>query len=467
MRRWQGENRALAFESQILNLNPSPAGTSTADSAGGSFRATCKNVFGTNQHYTPPASLTDGSDYTDYACVNLSNTQKWTRYFFKLAVARKFGTGGNSGEGVWVTSNLNAAGHVPEGMVLVAKELWPSTANGNAVDEFPESTVGVCRLRNAGYAVMFPGVMDAGEALPDRMLHSCRYDYAIDKYEPYLASIALTNEPFLATNHASCNLDGGTFVNQNATCLKSLTTNTNNTSNGVLISAKNHATAAISTPAQASWYGLKKGCENRNSNSIMTGFIETHPIVRSRMATGVEWVTAALETPDTTNGAGTYCNIAGSTIANGSSNGKCTSRFGTLNQIGNISESTDEVSFDRAEVQRFYGTSAVSSPFGTSAPFPATGVSQQNVSSWNYLSGFAQTFGGANGDHFSTYWINDFTNPANGGSFTTGVGWNASSRGGSTGGLPGWTGVAAGRFSFRSNYSPLVQMSTRCSITMP
>jgi formylglycine-generating enzyme required for sulfatase activity len=432
----------------VLSLQASATGTSTASSVAGSARATCKNIFGTGNHYSPPASLADGTDYTDYACLQLSALPKWAKVFFRLGVASANTSGTPSG---FILSNVNAAGHVPEGMVLVARELWPSATNGNAVDEYPESTVLPCVMQTSGYpSYDYSGSADTAH----KQLHNCRYDFAIDKYEAYTASGSYNANEFSTA---------GKVANTDWIAANNQATNSNNTTNAVLKSAKNHAEALTKLPTvYQSWYAFKKACENRTSDASMTGFVgSNNALVKPRLPTGTEWTLSALETPDLAAGDNTFCHINynPSSASAGSSWGKCMSRFGTLDQIGNVWEYTDEVTFDKSNFMRFYGTTQNSQPLGSQTLPTIDGW----YNTWNYMNGFISSINGSSlGDFFASLQTQT-TAPAHGG--WSGAGWSAV-RGG------GWNfDIAAGRFALGITNSPVDQyddrIGGRCAITAP
>jgi hypothetical protein len=175
----------------------------------------------------------------------LSTFQKWDKLFFKLAAGTSFSAGSKDQPSTWVTSNITAAGHVPEGMALVAQELWQNFANGNAVDEFPESTVKRCQLRSSIDSDNMGRTLSGANPADAKALHNCRYDYAIDKCEVYNSGGSLDENPFLGINDGStgCNLGSLAFRGTFATCLEGLTTKLNNTTSIVLKSAKNNQSA--------------------------------------------------------------------------------------------------------------------------------------------------------------------------------------------------------------------------------
>ena len=134
------------------------------------------------------------------------------------------------------------------------------------------------------------------------------------------------------------------------------------------------------------------------------------------------------------------------------------SRFGTMDQIGNVTEATDDLTYDKSNFMRFYGTTQNTQPFGAQSLTSSDGW----YSTWNYIQGFISAIGGsASGDHFN--WSNtNAVSPANGG--TSGSGW-AAARGGY------WDqGAAAGRFSLMLHRSPSSVgggYGARCAIAAP
>ena len=133
-------------------------------------------------------------------------------------------------------------------------------------------------------------------------------------------------------------------------------------------------------------------------------------------------------------------------------------RFGTLDQIGNVWEWTDDLTYDKSNFMRFYGTAQNAQPYGAQSLPTADGW----YSTWNYIRGFISATGGSgSGDYF--WWPGtNSTSPANGGA--SGSGW-AAFRGGAW-----YGGVGAGRFALFLDFSPSnvnTFLGGRCALSSP
>lgn len=203
----------------------------------------------------------------------------WTKLYFLVST---------TSEGITTRSEMGYWAKVPPGMVFVAKEDWPVEFTGHNY-----------RGHNEG---------DSGP-----------FDYAIDKYETYLASGSLSSSSYP------------------------------NYDTGVLMSA-----AGQSTLVAARWYAKKQGCENRTTVAPHSSFagntilartnLTENPRERFHMVTDTEWFIGAYGTPD--SGGSGNCNIddrnGGSPFLSGSTETvNCISRYGVRDMIGNTKEWTD------------------------------------------------------------------------------------------------------------------------------
>jgi hypothetical protein len=457
--KWDGEVFNADTHTQTIDYNPSGFGNSEINN-------TCQNVFGTGLHYAPPVFQSPHSatspQYSDYFCYNMSSLPKYAKRFFRLAVAKKTTHGVPS---QWVLSQTQAAGNVPKGMVLVAKELWPNTENGSVVNEYP-AWLPECGRSNEGAPTLDFDLTAAGTSTRAR-LHNCRYDFAIDKFEPFAVSGTADNtNRFKPSSEVGCDFTGanlnGASSGQNATCLQGASSSVNNTTTTILDAPLNHADALTKTITSLSWYANKKACENRKTLASFTGansgYLGANVLVQPRMATGVEWIVASAETPDTATGNDDFCRIhtSNTTFISQGSMPKCVSKFGMYDAIGNTFEYTDEISFDKVNFERFYGTPFVYNVLGA-VSFPAIGW----ITGFNYISGFPTSTNTTPNDldYFNAFTTTPTTSPANGG--TSGVGW-AIARGGGVS-----NGTQSGRFFMFTGISPHNTRGTRCSIALP
>lgn len=256
----------------------------------------------------------------------------WGKRHFRFFIKK---TSGSS-----FLSKVFTVGHVPKGMVLVAKESWPAeyTASNDA-------------SHYDGHSVREP------------------FDFAIDKYE-------------------------ATDVTVGSKDLASYTFNSANTDPLKLVSQAGTLPAATSY----SWYAFKQGCENRTKDSAFaTGFVDDSQVRRSfHLATDLEWFVASTGTPDLSGAP--YCNSDGALSQplnpGDPQSSLCLSDSGARDLIGNLLEWTDgRWTWDSvtSSITReiFHGTQAVIS---SSIVGPNGGAklksSEKYVGGWNALLAF-------------------------------------------------------------------------------
>ncbi|MEN9826351.1 MAG: hypothetical protein RI953_2096 [Pseudomonadota bacterium] len=243
-------------------------------------------------------------------------------------------------------------GHVPPGMVLVAKESWPA--------EYQTST-------NASH---YDGHSLGGGAYGP-------FDYAIDKYE-VSPSVPLSNT------------DNNT--------VRALSTYTFNAA----VSAPNNF-QLVSKPnvaawEEGSWFAFKQGCENRKSDAATSTFVGTGVRRNPHLATDLEWFVASAGTPD--KAGSTNCNIDGSStsvlLPGDIKTASCLSDSGARDMIGNLMEWTDGLwsrSGTNPTRTTFYG--ATGSTVNGNIPAPNNGSAISNsetyIAGWDPLFAFFNT----------------------------------------------------------------------------
>lgn len=344
---------------------------------------------------------------------DLTGTSVWSKRYFRLYIEKA---------NIEHLSPRMTAGHVPSGMVLVAKEDWPAEYTiSNNPNHYDGNAV------SGGYGP---------------------FDYAIDKFEASLASgTGDTNSASLSSYIFEAPTSGSSSLK--------------------LLSQADGTTDALSSH---DWYAFKQGCENRSAD--WANFVTAGNIRRKiHLATDLEWFVAS---SGTTDKAGTpYCNIDGSSTAplkpGNSNSALCISKYGARDMIGNLLEWTDGLWSNTSGLTRVTFNGAASPLIDSAMPLPNGGASiktqEKFVTGWNNFLAFVQTVGTTASPQFNS---DQYTHIASGASDI------ASLRGGSYKNSGGGAG-AAGRFTLWLSYnafyaSGLNSMSFiggRCALVAP
>jgi hypothetical protein len=286
--------------------------------------------------YSPDPRVTT----TGYACMNLGTLPQWSKRFYKLAIANK-DVNGNYGQ--WIFSSTKAAGRVPPGMVMIAREDWPNVSGTENYTGFP-----VC---HAAVLNKYPQL-----TLPSHVMINtgCRYDFAIDKYIPYLDSGAIKT-----TYSSELNMYSDLTakdINQTAT----------------LWSAQNRYLTTTN------FFGNKRGCDLRTS-SLGINYTDISPIAfrRSRMLTPVEYRLGRYGTPISTGN--NYCRVDslnGAMLVQTGIQPSCISRFGVYDMVGAKvfadMVNTPAGSRTNTDWRQFHGTAHSTNIQTQTAAIPAT-----------------------------------------------------------------------------------------------
>ncbi len=329
--------------------------------------------------YSPDPRVTT----TGYSCMSLGSLPQWSKRFYKLAIANK---DANGIYGQWVFSSTKAAGRVPPGMVMIAREDWPNVSGTENYTGFP-----VC---HAGALNQYPRL-----TLPAHVMTTtgCRYDFALDKYIPYL--------------------DSGSIRTTYSTELNMYTDLTANSINqtATLWSSQNRFLTGTN------FFGNKRACDLRTS-SLGIHYTDISPIAyrRIRMLTPVEYRLGRYGTPIGTGN--NYCSVDSlnsvSLIQTGTQP-SCISRFGVYDMVGAkvFADMVNTPAGSRTNTnwRQFYGTAHSTNIQTQTAAIPAafaTGAALQaantGITGWTTLLGIPNGYGVSTAIGFANIQVGSF-----------------------------------------------------------